>query len=145
MLIVGFTRGIPDCHEGRNDFRYNRLLSGIITFRSQQVCVCIRHAVPSRILSNSFITGSSSQATIHNADYGSDSRADWTEQADCGFGFTSLATALQICSGRPPAPFTVVLWAYPLNKWYKFITPFFGIVLVLEVIFMTIAVAIGYC
>jgi hypothetical protein len=32
----------------------------------------------------------------------------------------------------------------PLNKWYRFVTPLFLMMLVLEFVFMTIAVWIGY-
>ncbi len=31
----------------------------------------------------------------------------------------------------------------PLDKWYKFITPLFGIMMILEVVFMIIAVTIN--
>lgn len=36
------------------------------------------------------------------------------------------------------------LMGIPINKWYKFIAPLFGVFVVLEVIFMMIAVAINY-
>ena len=36
------------------------------------------------------------------------------------------------------------LMGVPLNKWYKFMAPLFGIFIVLQIIFMCIAVAIGY-
>ncbi|MEG1862336.1 MAG: YfcC family protein [Oscillospiraceae bacterium] len=36
------------------------------------------------------------------------------------------------------------LMGIPVNKWYKFVTPLFGIMLVAQVVLMTIAVAIGY-
>ena len=36
------------------------------------------------------------------------------------------------------------LMGVPLNKWYKFMAPLFGIFIVLQVVFMCIAVAIGY-
>ena len=32
----------------------------------------------------------------------------------------------------------------PINKWYKFITPLFGILFVMEFVFITAAVFIGY-
>ena len=36
------------------------------------------------------------------------------------------------------------LMGVPINKWYKFITPLFGILFIMEFVFMTAAVMIGY-
>ena len=44
-------------------------------------------------------------------------------------------TACALCCG---------LMGVPINKWYKFITPLFGILFVMEFVFITAAVFIGY-
>lgn len=32
----------------------------------------------------------------------------------------------------------------PVNKWYKFVTPLFGLLFIAEIVLLTIAVLIGY-
>ncbi len=37
------------------------------------------------------------------------------------------------------------LMGIPVNKWYKFVAPLFGIMFIAEVVLMVVAVSIGYC
>lgn len=143
MLIVGFTRGILlIMKDGMITDTIVYFLVSLMSGTSKYVS-----AFGMLVLQNIikfFITGSSSQATITmpimapTAELIGLSKQIAVLAYQFGNGFADMfwPTCCALYCG---------LMGMPLNKWYKFITPFFGIVLVLEVIFMFIAVAIGYC
>ena len=143
MLIVGFTRGIlivmkDGMISDTIVYYLVSLLSGASKYVSAYGMLFLQNII------KFFITGSSSQATITmpimapTAELIGLSKQIAVLAYQFGNGFADMfwPTSCALYCG---------LMGVPLNKWYKFITPFFGIVLVLEVIFMTIAVAIGYC
>ena len=90
-----------------------------------------------------FINGSTSQATITmpimapTAELVGMSKQIAVMAYQFGNGFADFfwPTGCALCCG---------LMGVPLNKWYKFATPLFLIFIVLEFVFMTFAVAIGY-
>lgn len=53
-----------------------------------------------------------------------------------GFADCFWPTSCALCCG--------LMGGVPLNKWYRFVTPLFLMMLALEFVFMTIAVWIGY-
>lgn len=143
MLIVGFTRGIlivmkDGMISDTIVFYLVSLLSGASKYVSAYGMLFLQNII------KFFITGSSSQATITmpimapTAELIGLSKQIAVLAYQFGNGFADMfwPTSCALYCG---------LMGVPLNKWYKFITPFFGIVIVLEIIFMTIAVAIGYC
>ena len=143
MLIVGFTRGIlivmkDGMISDTIVYYLVSLLSGASKYVSAYGMLFLQNII------KFFIRGSSSQATITmpimapTAELIGLSKQIAVLAYQFGNGFADMfwPTSCALYCG---------LMGVPLNKWYKFITPFFGIVLVLEVIFMTIAVAIGYC
>lgn len=143
MLIVGFTRGILIVMQDGmiSDtivYYLVSLLSGTSKYVAAYGMLFLQNII------KFFITGSSSQATITmpimapTAELIGLSKQIAVLAYQFGNGFADMfwPTSCALYCG---------LMGLPINKWYKFITPFFGIVLILEIIFMTIAVAIGYC
>lgn len=143
MLIVGFTRGIlivmkDGMISDTIVYYLVSLLSGASKYVSAYGMLFLQNII------KFFITGSSSQATITmpimapTAELIGLSKQIAVLAYQFGNGFADMfwPTSCALYCG---------LMGIPLNKWYKFITPLFGIILVLEVVFMTIAVAIGYC
>ena len=143
MLVVGFTRGILIIMQDGmiSDtivYYLVSFLSGTSKYLAAYGMLFLQNII------KFFVTGSSSQATITMPIMApaaeliglSKQIAVLAYQFGNGFADMFWPTCCALYCG---------LMGLPLNKWYRFITPFFGIVLVLEVIFMTIAVAIGYC
>lgn len=140
MLVVGFTRGIlltmQDAMISDTIVYY---LSGLLKGHSQYFSSVGMLAIQNVI--NLFITGSSSQATITMpimtpvADIVGVSRQTAVLAYHFGDGFSNMfwPTACALECG---------LMGVPINKWYKFMTPLFGIMMVLQVIFILISVVV---
>ena len=142
MLIVGFTRGIllvmkDGMISDTIVYYLVSLLSEASKFVSAYGMLFLQNII------KFFITGSSSQATITmpimapTAELIGLSKQIAVLAYQFGNGFAEMFWPTSCALGCG-------LMGVPINKWYKFITPLFGMVLVLEVVFMTIAVAIGY-
>lgn len=142
MLIVGFTRGIllvmkDGMISDTIVYYLVSMLSGTSRYISAYGMLFLQNII------KFFITGSSSQATITMPIMApaaqliglSKQIAVLAYQFGNGFAEMFWPTSCALGCG---------LMGVPINKWYKFITPLFGIVLALELVFMTIAVAIGY-
>lgn len=143
MLIVGFTRGIllvmkDGMISDTIVYYLVSLLQGASKYVSAYGMLFLQNII------KFFITGSSSQATITmpimapTAELIGLSKQIAVLAYQFGNGFAEMFWPTSCALGCG-------LMGVPINKWYKFITPLFGIILVLEVVFMTIAVAIGYC
>lgn len=142
MLIVGFTRGILiTMKDGMiSDTIVHGLasvLSGTGRYFSAYGMLIIQNIV------KFFVTGSTSQATITmpimapTAELIGLSKQIAVLAYQFGNGFADMfwPTCCALYCG---------LMGMPLSKWYKFIVPFFLIVLGLEFVMITIAVAINY-
>ncbi len=142
MLIVGFTRGITILMQQgyiTDTIVYGlvSLLEGASKYVSAYGMLVIQNLV------KFFINGSTSQATITmpimapTAELVGLSKQIAIMAYQFGNGFADFfwPTGCALCCG---------LMGVPINKWYKFAAPLFGIFLVLEFIFITFAVAIGY-
>lgn len=142
MLVVGFTRGILILmKQGMiTDTIVHGLvglLSGTGTYVAAYGMVIIENIV------KLFINGSTSAATITMpilapaAELVGMSRSIAVLAYQLGHSFADIfwPTACALCCG---------LMGVPINKWYKFITPLFGILFVMEFVFITAAVFIGY-
>ena len=113
------------------------LLSGTGTYVAAYGMVIIENIV------KLFINGSTSAATITMpilapaAELVGMSRSIAVLAYQLGHSFADIfwPTACALCCG---------LMGVPINKWYKFITPLFGILFVMEFVFITAAVFIGY-
>ncbi len=142
MLIVGFTRGILILM--KQGMITDTIVHGLVsllqntsTYISAYGMILIENIV------KLFINGSTSAATITmpilapTAELVGMSRSIAVLAYQLGHSFADMfwPTSCALCCG---------LMAVPINKWYKFITPLFGILFVMEFVFMTIAVAIGY-
>ncbi len=143
MLIVGFTRGIllimkDGMISDTIVYYLVSLLSGASKYVSAYGMLILQNII------KFFITGSSSQATITmpimapTAELIGLSKQIAVLAYQFGNGFAEMFWPTSCALGCG-------LMGVPINKWYKFVTPLFGLVLVLEFVFMTIAVAIGYC
>lgn len=143
MLIVGFTRGIllimkDGMISDTIVYYLVNLLSGASKYVSAYGMLILQNII------KFFITGSSSQATITmpimapTAELIGLSKQIAVLAYQFGNGFAEMFWPTSCALGCG-------LMGVPINKWYKFVTPLFGLVLVLEFVFMTIAVAIGYC
>lgn len=143
MLIVGFTRGILITM--KSGMISDTIVYYLVSFLSRTSKYVSAYGM--LILQNIikfFITGSSSQATI--------TMPIMAPTAELiGLSKQIAILAYQFGNGIADMfwPTSCALYCglmgMPLNKWYRFITPFFGICFVLEIVFMTIAVMIGYC
>lgn len=142
MLIVGFTRGILLVMKNGmiSDtivYYLVSMLSGASKYIAAYGMLILQNII------KFFITGSSSQATITmpimapTAELIGLSKQIAVLAYQFGNGFAEMFWPTSCALGCG-------LMGVPINKWYKFITPLFGIVLVLEFVFITIAVAIGY-
>ena len=142
MLIVGFTRGILILmKEGMitDTIVYGlvSLLKNTSTYLSAYGMIIIENIV------KLFINGSTSAATITmpilapTAELVGMSRSIAVLAYQLGHSFADIfwPTSCALCCG---------LMGVPINKWYKFITPLFGILFIMEFVFMTAAVMIGY-
>lgn len=142
MLIVGFTRGILILmKEGMitDTIVYGlvSLLKNTGTYLSAYGMIIIENIV------KLFINGSTSAATITmpilapTAELVGMSRSIAVLAYQLGHSFADIfwPTSCALCCG---------LMGVPINKWYKFITPLFGILFIMEFVFMTAAVMIGY-
>ena len=140
MLVVGFTRGIlltmQDAMISDTIVYYlSQLLNGHSQYFSAAGMLAIQNVI------NFFITGSSSQATITMpimtpvADIVGVSRQTAVLAYHFGDGFSNMfwPTACALECG---------LMGVPINKWYKFMTPLFCIMMVLQVVFILISVVV---
>lgn len=140
MLVVGFTRGIlltmQDARISDTIVYYlAQLLDGHSKYFSAVGMLGIQNVI------NFFITGSSSQATITMpimtpvADIVGVSRQTAVLAYHFGDGFSNMfwPTACALECG---------LMGVPINKWYKFMTPLFCIMIVLQVLFTVISVLV---
>ena len=143
MLVVGFTRGIllvmkDGMISDTIVYYLVSLLDGASKYVAAYGMLFLQNII------KFFITGSSSQATITMpimapaAELIGLSKQIAVLAYQFGNGFAEMFWPTSCALGCG------LMGGVPLNKWYKFITPLFGIVLLLEVVFMTIAVAIGY-
>lgn len=143
MLIVGFTRGILILMQQgyiTDTIVYGlvNLLDGASKYVSAYGMLILQNII------KFFINGSTSQATITmpimapTAELVGLSKqiAVLAYQFGNGFADCFWPTSCALCCG--------LMGGVPLNKWYRFITPLFLMMLVLEFVFMTIAVWIGY-
>lgn len=140
MLVVGFTRGIllimQDAMISDTIVYYlSGLLNGQSTYFSAVGMLGIQNII------NFFITGSSSQATITMpimapvADIVGVSRQTAVLAYQFGDGFSDMfwPTACALNCG---------LMGVPIHKWYKFMTPLFVIMVILQIIFIMISVVV---
>ena len=142
MLIVGFTRGILILmKEGMitDTIVYGlvSLLKNTSTYLSAYGMIIIENIV------KLFINGSTSAATITmpilapTAELVGMSRSIAVLAYQLGHSFADIfwPTSCALCCG---------LMGVPINKWYKFITPLFGILFIMEFVVVTAAVMSGY-
>lgn len=138
VLVVGFTRGILLVMQDARIadtvvFYLSQLLSGQSRVVSSVGMLMIQNVI------NFFITGSSSQAAITMpimapvADLVGVSRQTAVLAYMFGDGFSDMfwPTACALECG---------LMGIPISKWYKFMTPLFGGMIVLQVLFIIISV-----
>ena len=143
MLVVGFTRGIlilmqQGCISDTIVYGLVTLLEGASKYVSAYGMLVLQNLI------KFFINGSTSQATITmpimapTAELVGLSRqiAVLAYQFGNGFADCFWPTSCALCCG--------LMGGVPLNKWYRFVTPLFLMMLALEFVFMTIAVWIGY-
>ena len=142
LLVIGFTRGILITMQ-------EAMISDTIVYGLSKLLGSGNRALAAvgmlflQNVINFFITGSSSQATITmpimapTAELVGLSKqiAVLAYQFGNGFADCFWPTSCALCCG---------LMGVPINKWYKFITPLFGILFVMEFVFITAAVFIGY-
>ncbi len=142
MLVVGFTRGITilmkqGCITDTIVHGLVSVMQGASTYMAAYGMLIVQNIV------KFFINGSSSQATITMpimapaAELVGLSKQIAVMAYQLGNGFSDFfwPTGCALCCG---------LMGVPLNKWYKFAAPLFVIFLVLEFLFMTFAVMVGY-
>lgn len=142
MLVVGFTRGIlilmkEGCITDTIVYGLVGLLEGASKYVAAYGMLILQNII------KFFINGSTSQATITmpimapTAELVGLSKqiAVLAYQFGNGFADCFWPTSCALCCG---------LMGVPINKWYRFVAPLFGIILVLEFVFMTAAVFIGY-
>ena len=127
MLIVGFTRGITvlmqqGCITDTIVYNLVNLLENASKYVAAYGMLILQNII------KFFINGSTSQATI--------TMPIMAYQFGNGFADCFWPTSCALCCG--------LMGGVPLNKWYRFVTPLFLMMLVLEFVFMTIAVWIGY-
>jgi uncharacterized ion transporter superfamily protein YfcC len=143
MLIVGFTRGIlilmkQGCITDTIVYGLVNVLDGASKYVAAYGMLFLQNII------KFFINGSTSQATITmpimapTAELVGLSKqiAVLAYQFGNGFADCFWPTSCALCCG--------LMGGVPLNKWYRFVTPLFLMMLVLEFVFMTIAVWIGY-
>lgn len=143
MLIVGFTRGIlilmkQGCITDTIVYGPVTVLDGASKYVAAYGMLFLQNII------KFFINGSTSQATITmpimapTAELVGLSKqiAVLAYQFGNGFADCFWPTSCALCCG--------LMGGVPLNKWYRFVTPLFLMMLVLEFVFMTIAVWIGY-
>ncbi|MGB6129152.1 MAG: YfcC family protein [Psychrilyobacter sp.] len=142
MFVVGFTRGILFIMK-------DAMISDAIVFylvrflEGQGKIFAAMGMLGLQNIIHIFITGSSSQATITmpimapTAELIGLSKQTAVLAYQFGNGFSNMfwPTACALECG---------LMGVPLNKWYKFVAPLFGITVILQIIFMIIAVMIKY-
>ena len=140
ILIIGFTRGILlTIQEAKISdtivYHLSSLFHGQSKYTSAVGMLIIQNII------NFFITGSSSQATITMpimipvADIVGISRQTAVMAYHFGDGFSNMfwPTACALECG---------LMNVPLNKWYRFISPLFVIMLALQIFFIIVSVLI---
>lgn len=143
MLIVGFTRGIlilmkQGCITDTIVYGLVTVLDGASKYVAAYGMLFLQNII------KFFINGSTSQATITmpimapTAELVGLSKqiAVLAYQFGNGFADCFWPTSCALCCG--------LMGGVPLNKWYRFVTPLFLMMLALEFVFMTIAVWIGY-
>ncbi|KDR95779.1 Uncharacterized membrane protein YfcC, ion transporter superfamily [Peptoclostridium litorale DSM 5388] len=142
MLVVGFTRGILLIMQ--DAMISDTIVYYLVSFlEGQSKYVCAFGMLALQNIIHFFITGSSSQATITMpimapaAELIGLSKQTAVLAYQFGNGYSNMfwPTACALECG---------LMGVPLNKWYKFIAPLFGIYVILQIVFMAVAVAIGF-
>ena len=142
MLVVGFTRGILILM--KQGMITDTIVYGLVSLLQNSSAYFSAYGM--LLIENIvkfFINGSTSAATITmpilapTAELVGMSRSIAVLAYQLGHSFADIfwPTACALCCG---------LMGVPINKWYKFITPLFAILFVMEFVFMTIAVGIGY-
>lgn len=142
MLVVGFTRGIM--FTMRDALISDTIVHYLVELlHGQSKIVSALGMLGLQNIIHLFITGSSSQATI--------TMPIMAPAAELiGLNKQIAVLAYQFGNGYSNMIWPTVcavecgLMGIPLNKWYKFILPLFLIILVLQIIFMIIAVLINY-
>lgn len=142
MLVIGFTRGIlilmkQGCITDTIVYYLVNLLNGCSTYIAAYGMLFLQNII------KFFINGSTSQATITmpimapTAELVGLSKQIAVLAYQFGNGFADIfwPTSCALCCG---------LMGVPINKWYKFVAPLFGVFVLLEIAFMTVAVFIGY-
>ena len=138
MLIVGFTRGITvlmqqGCITDTIVYNLVNLLENASKYVAAYGMLILQNII------KFFINGSTSQATITimapTAELVGLSKqiAVLAYQFGNGFADCFWPTSCALCCG--------LMGGVPLNKWYRFVTPLFLMMLVLEFVFMTIGSA----
>lgn len=142
MLIVGFTRGILlIMKDGMISDTIVYYLVSALDGASKYVAAYGMLFLQTII--KFFITGSSSQATITmpimapTAELVGLSKQIAVLAYQFGNGFAEMFWPTSCALGCG-------LMGVPLNKWYKFITPLFGMMVLMQIAFLTFAVATGY-
>lgn len=142
MLIVGFTRGITVLM--KQGMITDTIVYGLVkVFSTGSKYFAAYGMLIIQNLVKIFINGSTSQATITmpimapTAELVGLSKQIAALAYQFGNGYADIfwPTACALCCG---------LMGVSLDKWYKFVTPLFIIILILEFVFMTVAVTIRY-
>ncbi|MEG0132901.1 MAG: Na+/H+ antiporter NhaC family protein [Clostridium sp.] len=142
ILVCGFSRAVIMIMKDAQitDTIVNffaSLLQGTSTYTSALGMLAIQNVI------NFFITGSTSQASITMpimapvAELIGLNKQIAVLAFQFGDGFSNMFWPTVVA-------FECGLMGIPINKWYKFIAPLFGIMFVLQTIMMVIAVAIGF-
>lgn len=143
MMIVGFTRGImilmeKGCIADTIVFYLVSFLENTSKYVTAYGMLIIQNVI------TFFVGGSFSQATVTMPIMGPTAELLGINKQIAvlaylfGNGYSDLIwpTTGAVCCG--------MMNNLPLSKWYKFILPLFGILLVMEFVFLTIAMVIGY-
>lgn len=142
VLVCGFSRGVlmilNDAKVGDTIVYYLSMsLEGTSQYVSAVGMLLIQNFV------NFFITGSSSQAAISMPIMAPTAELIGLHKQiavlayQFGDGFSNMFWPTIVA-------FECGLMGIPMNKWYKFVGPLFFIMLALQIVFMIIAVMIGY-
>ncbi|SDK14296.1 YfcC family protein [Natronincola ferrireducens] len=142
MMICGFTRGILILMQDAQIA--DTIVHSLVTvLEGQSKYISALGMLGLQNIINFFITGSASQATITMpimapvADLVDLNKQIAVLAYQFGDGFSNMFWPTVVA-------FECGLMGIPINKWYKFMAPLFGIMTILQIIMMLVAVAIGY-
>lgn len=143
VIVCGLSRGVLQILQDAQItdtivYKLSGLLEGQSTYTAALGMLGIQNII------NFFITGSSGQAAITMPIMAPIAEliglngqiAVLAFQFGDGFSNMFWPTAVALECG---------LMGIPVNKWYKFMTPLFLIMMALQIVLMIVAVAIGYC